>query len=543
MGRFDKFISDQTEEEPVPAGTPRITVTPAPGGGRFQEFTSGLPQPEAPKNPWANFNKPSGELKPADVTPSQQAKWSAISALVSAGHTPQRAQDIVEKSFDIGSTLTPMGAILSAADFTYHAPKAVSGERKLANTADAALDVLGAIPGVSYARRGYHALRGTPGRIGGVPEVIPAHTAPFRETRRAEPEIGGFVTPLPSEARTAGREGYRAIEQAPLVYHPNAMAEMTDVARNALPNPRIGTGVFTPEGAPNTHAMLERFGLAFPRGGARPVNAWDFDTLRQGLLSQKGVEAAAGRQATDILDTYMLRPPPGMIVRGQELLPGLEQEYLNARGNWRGYKTGGAVESAIDAARIGAAGEHSGKNLGNRQRQAFQQYIKTPEGEAKLFGATPAQLDRIEDVAAGDPWTNALRAGSNRLGGGGGIGQTGVAGIGASAGAGAGALIGGPWGAAVGAPVGAAIPSIAGGMMRGAANRRTAEQGQQVAHEIMQSTPLYRQNLAAAEARGMGPMADPRIRARDAITMALMPGMRDTGQNWVDEVYTPYQYR
>jgi hypothetical protein len=316
---------------------------------------------------------------------------------------------------------------------------------------------------------------------------------------------------------------------------------MTDVARNALPNPRFGA-VFTPEGAPNTHAMLERFGMQFPRGGQRPVNAWDFDNLRKQLLSQKGAEAAAGRQAADILDTYMLNPPRGGVLAGANLLPELRETYGAARGNWRGYKTAGAIEDAIDAARIGAAGEHSGKNLGNRTRQSFQQYVKTPAGEAKLFGATPAQLDRIEDVAAGDRVTNWFRSGSNRLGGGGGWGQTHVASMGGAGGGALGALLGGPWGAALGVPIGAAVPMVAGGAMRGAANRRTARAAQEVSEDIMRSTPLYRQRAALPM---NAPFEDARVRARDAITTAMLSSgpSRDYLKDLWEGLHVPYQNR
>jgi len=537
MGKYDL---DAPDPEPTTAGVPRILVTPATGNKyEIEPPRSGVPA-EPPKDPWANFNKPFGELKPADLSPSEQARWNVLGGASAIGMSPANAQHAADAVMGVGTTLTPMGSVLSAADTTYHAPKMFSGDRKLANAGNTVLDVLGTIPGFNYARQGYRALRSAPGHVGGVPEVIPAHTAPFRETARAEPEIGGFVTPLPSEAKTAAREGYRAIEQAPIVYHPNSMADMSDWARNALPNRNFGP-VFTPETAPNTFAMLERYSGAFPRGGPRPVNAYDFDGLRQQLLSQKGVEAAAGRQAADILDTYMLNPPKGGVLQGEGLLPALRQTYADTRGNWRGYKTGDAVVDAIDAARIGAAGEHSGKNLGNRTRQSFQKYVKTPEGEERLFGATPAQLDKIEDVTAGDAWTNALRSGSNRLGGGGGIGQTGVAGIGAGAGGGLAALMGfGPYGIATGSALGAAVPATLGGAMRQAANTRTAAAAQGVTEDIMRSTPLYRQNAAQPM---NAPIADPRIRARDAVTMALMPGVRDTGQDWIDNVYTPYDYR
>lgn len=538
MGKYAIDNLDEGAPEPAPEGVPRIVVTPERGGGKYGLDT--LDQAPAAKDPWANFNKPFGELKQSDLTPTEATRSAIVGGGSRIGMTPSNAQHAADAVMGIGTSLTPMGAVLSAADFTYHIPKAFSGEHKLANAGNAALDLLGALPGVNYARRGYHALRGTPGYVGGVPELIPAHVAPppIGRVPRTEPEVRGFVTPTGQEHREAGRAGYRAIEQAPLTYHPNAIAEATDVARNALPSPRIGTGVFTPETAPNTYAMLERFGVAFPRGGPRPVNAYDFDALRQQLLSQRGVEAAAGRQAADIIDTYMLRPPPGMITQGQHLLPALAETYRAARGNWRVYRTGDAVEDAINTARIGAASIHSGKNEGNKTRQAFRQWVATPEGEARLFGATPHQLDRIEDVAVGSPVTNALRSTSTLFGGGGGLGRLGSGSAGTGVGAALGTALGvGPW---VGGVVGAGTFMGTGALARRVADARTAREARNVVTEIRQSSPEYARRAALPE---NAPIADPRIRARDAITMALMPGARDIGQDWINEVYVPYEYR
>lgn len=538
--RFDQFTGGAAPAEEdaaaaaAPTDVPRITVTPA---NRFEPFAGGsapaFPGPKASFDQFSpeRFNKPFGELKADDPTPTERFKRAGQDAFMSMGASPYNARQLSEKYTTLGSMFTPMGSVLSAADLTHDLPRG--------NYGAAALDALGAIPGATAVRRVLP--EATFGRLASPqPTVIPAYAPPFRETRRGEPDIGGFVTPTETELRSSGRAGYRSIEQAPLVYHPNAIAEMTDWARNTLPNPRFGP-VFTPETAPNTHAMLERFGMAFPRGGPRPVHAYDFDALRQQLLSQSGVEAAAGRQAADVLDTFMLNPPQGMMVQGRDLLPALRETYGAARGDWRALKTSEGVTDAIDAARIGAAGEHSGKNLGNRTRQEFQKYVKTPAGEEKLFGATPGELNAIEDVAAGDWWTNKLRAGSNRLGGGGGWGQATTAGFGGAAGGGLAHMLGLDPASTVAMTVaGAGVPMAAGGAMRRAANARTTAAAEEVAANIRRNSPLYRERAALPENQ---PITDPRSFARDAITMALMPGARDLGTKQWNELYMPYENR
>ena len=513
-----------SEDERSPTSTTPVRPSAAPANPFVQDISPDAPAPApasaaAPGPP--QLNKPFGELKPSDESWTQWLKWKAMDALTAMGAKPHVARHLGGAGVDIAS-ITPMGAILSAADLTHDVPRG--------NIVASAFDALGALPGVSAVTR---AARHAP--TGGVPQMIPAHVPPVRETRRGEPDLGGFVTPTERELQTTGRAGYRSIEQAPIVYHPSGMADATDWARNALPNPRFGP-VFTPETAPNTHAMLERYTLNFPRGGPRAVNAYDFDGLRQQLLSQKGAEAAAGRQAADIIDTYMLNPPRGMVLQGENLLPELRETYGAARGNWRGFKTSSGVTDAIDAARIGAAGEHSGKNLGNRTRQSFQQYVKTPQGERKLFGATPQQLNAIEEVATGDRTTNVLRSTSNLLGGGGGMGQAVSGGISSGIGALVAPFVG--LSPTTGAMVGGGTSVIGGKIARGAANARTARQAEEVATGIRQSTPLYRARRAATL-----PVDDLRGTYRDMIAMALMPTIRDEGKDAWNRAFTPYANR
>jgi hypothetical protein len=535
VGLFDEFVGGEPPsaeelsrlrptEAPTDPAIPRIRVTPAPPrSNQFDQYISG---PVAEQKP-ATINRPFGELKPADPSWTEWAKSKGQDVLMALGAEPYRARHMSEGLVGIGSSLTPMGGVLSAADLSYDLPRG--------NYGHAALDALGSVPGVTAARRA----------IQGVPRVTPAFSAPFRETERGVAQPGGFVTPSADELRNTATAGYRAVEQAPLSYHPDAMGDYVRTAQTVLPSPRFGP-VFSPEKAPGVFSTLDRFERNFPSGGTRPVTAADFDTLRQQLKGlPEGIGTAngpAGRQAIDILDTYMTNPPRGALHRGtQQDLANLRETLADARGNWRALKTSEGVTDAIDTARVTTGTAHSGKNLDNRTRQEIAKFVKSPAGEAKLFGATDAELNAIENAAVGDATTNALRSWGNRLGGGGGAGQTVIAGMGATAGGTLAHMMGlGPAATAGATAIGAGIPAVAGGSLRSAANARTALAAEEVAAGIRRNSPLSRARAALPENQ---PVADPRAMYRDAITMAMIPRIKDEGKDIWDRAYVPYANR
>jgi len=536
VGLFDEFVggappsADELSrlkpaaEGPIDPTTPRIRVTPAPPrGNQFDEYISG---PVAERKP-ATINKPFGELKPADPSWTEWAKSKGQDVLMALGAEPYRARHMSEGLIGAASSLTPMGGVLSAADLSYDLPRG--------NYGHAALDALGTIPLATSVRR---ALRGAP-------EVTPAFNAPFRETERGVAQPGGFVTPSENELRNTATAGYRAVEQAPLSYHPDAMGDYVRTAQTVLPSPRFGP-VFSPEKAPGVFSTLDRFERNFPSGGTRPVTAADFDTLRQQLKGlPEGVGTAngpAGRQAIDILDTYMTNPPRGALHRGtQQDLAALRNTLDDARGNWRALKTSEGVTDAIDTATVTAGTANSGRNLDNRTRQEISKFVKSPAGEKKLFGATDAELNAIEAAAVGDRATNTMRSWGNRLGGGGGAGQTVIAGMGATTGGALAHMAGLDPALTAGATaLGAGIPAVVGGSLRNAANARTQRAAEEVAAGIRRNSPLFRERAALPENQ---PIADPRVRARDAITRAVMPPTVDSLQDRWDSLYTPYVNR
>jgi len=540
MGRFDQYITGTSPpaEEPVDQidpNTPRIRVTPAPkGDNRFDQYVSG---PVAEQKP-ATLNKPFGELKPSDPSWTEWAKSKGQDVLMALGAEPYRARHMSEGLVGIGSSLSPMGGVLSAADLSYDLPRG--------NYGHAALDALGTIPLANTVR----------GAIRGAPMIRTAETPVLEtadyargggraaEARRAweasRPPATMAPQELPQGLRDSSREAYRFSERSPLEYHPDSMNDYTSRARAYVQSPYHGNGTFSPEKAPEVYTTLQRFEEAFPRGGNRPVTATDFDTLRQQLRGLSGPNGPAGRQAVDVLDTYMLRPPQGMLTRGTSAdIADMHRSLTNARGDYRAFKTAQGVEDALEYAGVKAARANSGANTGNATRQELSKFVSSPAGERRLFGATEEERNAIVNAVVGDRGTNALRSASNLLGGGGGLGRLAAGHGGAGVGTAAGVMMGlDPMTTAALALTGGAVAPVTGAALRGAANSRTVRAAEEVAADIRRASPLYRAREAASP-----DVADPRAMYRDAITMAMIPKIKDEGKDIWDRAYVPYANR
>jgi hypothetical protein len=554
-GRKNMFDDEPSDEE---RGVPRITVRPQPSftpaqrnitpprGNMFD--AEPVPQPKSGFNAFSpqQFNRPFGELKPRSLAPSEQVQSWGQDALMAAGANPYVAGKLSRAYSDIGRAFTPMGAILSGADMPYHINKGQYGA--------AAFDAIGAIPGVTSARRAI-----PEGRMGSspMPTVRTAETpvintsdyarraqegGPAAQRRAAYEASQPNMLPavLPQGLENSARAAYRFSERSPLEYHPDAVANYVDRARAYLQSPYHGQGTFSPEKAGEAFATLERAAQAFPRGGNRPVTASDFDTLRQQLQGLPGPSGPAGHQAVNVLDTFMLRPPQGMLTRGTpQDIAALENALMQARGDWRAAKTSEGVADAVDYALIKAGRANSGQNPGNTTRQELSKFVSSPSGENRLIGATDAERAAITDAVMGDRTTNLLRSGSTLFGGGGGL-QRGLAGAG---GAGTGAYLAShfgldPWTSMAVTGTGAVAAPLAGALMRSGANARTIRAGEEVAGDIARNSPLFRAREAVSP-----PVADPTVGMRDRMTMMMMPAFHDKGIDLWNEDQVPFANR
>ena len=570
------------DDEPPPAAPrpsrPGVTYTPArrditpPRANMFdnEPGVPGVPQPRASFDSFSKeqFNRPFGEIreiKPSDRTPTENFRSVLQSGFRAAGADPYTAGHLGGGYTSIGQ-LTPFGGVLSGADFAYHAPKAVSGDKKLQNFGHAALDAVGMTPAnvlrsfipagrlgaretkmirtaetpvletADYARR---AAEGGPAaqRRAAEEARMPNTMQPSGSFRPFDRNAPALPLELPQGLKDSSQAAYRFSERSPLEYHPNAMADYVGRARAYLESPYHGQGVFSPEKAAEAFSTLERFERNFPRGGNRPITATDFDTLRQQLKDLPGASGAAGQQAVNVLDTYMMRPPQGMLTRGTpQDIADLQQSFYQGRGDWRAFKTAEGVDDAANKyAEIKAGRANSGMNAGNSVRQELSKFVASPGGENRLYGATEDERRNIIGAVMGDRTTNMERSASNVLGGGGGL-QRGLSGAG---GAGVGAYLAShfgldPWMALAASSAGAVAAPTAGALLRGSANARTTRAANEVVGDIARNSPLYRAREAVSP-----PVADPRQFYRDAVTTALIPSIRDEGADVWDRSFVP----
>jgi hypothetical protein len=538
MGRLDTLFDEEVNGPPPVqvAPVPYTNTTPTPPAfspDMFNEDVGGPPR--APPTPmprlyvgrapaatpdqapdWSHYNQPTGSAQVADPSITERVKSYGQDVLMGLGADPYNARKLSEGVVDVGG-FTPMGSVLAAGDAGYNATRGNYGR--------AAIDAAGVIPGAMMVRRGVQAARG------GLPMIRMADTP----TRTVDQATGAVNDELLNSSRAA----YGRIANAPIEYHPNAIANYAHIANYYLqqPSPR---GVFSPESAPGVFSLLNRASNVNYANGIRPS---DFDTLRQQLRAfDSGPDSAAGQRAAAILENYMHTPPPGAITR---MVPGamdtLRQDMAIARGDWRAGKTAETVERTIDRSGTKSGGAHSGLNVGNTTRQDLGALADPPIGGTdKIFGATYPERQALRAVSQGDAVTNRLRYLSNRMGGGGGFTGTFGGGI---AGHTVNSLLG-SWGVdpitatAVGAGVGYLTPKV-GEAFRQASNERTVRAAQDVVDLIRRNSPLYR----AREAVSGPPIVDPRAMTRDAVAYAMIPQLaRQAGNAW-DTAHIPYDNR
>jgi len=556
------------DDEPDEPNVPRVTVrpqsfTPAqrditpPRANMFDEAP--VPQPRGHFDSFSpqQFNRVRGEMKPYQRSPSEQVQSWTQDVLMGAGAQPYQAGHLARGFNNIARTLTPMGGILSGADMPYHVGRGEYGA--------AAFDALGATPAATIARR----------MRGGTPEVVPAHVPPpwLRDEpklpgmpRRSlppqsvsgppDPASLGFVTP--SNLELSGRRGsmsgahgtptqgtaqsgYDAINASPVRYHPNSGHDISALAQQHLARQ---PGGFTRQKAPEVYDTLEQFAQRAAAEG-RLLTPGDLDTLRQSLRGLEGPNGPAGNHVVNMLDTWMTSRNPRInnrIVQGTpDDLAAMRTNFQQARGDYRAGETSRTVEDAIDRADTRAGATYSGQNAGNATRQNLAAFSNSQAGRDRIFGATQGEREAIWRASQGTPVGNVERTVSNMLAGGGGAGTAVVnTGLGGAGAAGAHMLGMDPVSSLmIGGGVGFGGLGLGRGMRR-SANERIVNAAEDAATGIRQNSPEYARRAALPENMTV---ADPRIVARDRLTMMLMPTIKDTGTDAWNQSFIPFENR
>lgn len=326
-----------------------------------------------------------------------------------------------------------------------------------------------------------------------------------------------LATPTEAELKASGSARFNAARAAGVDVTgdtvANAMAaKKADLLRQGF--------LDTPELAPGTHGIIDRY--TSPTPGAFAT----FDDLQAarrafGNLARNyrnPTDAAAARQAQRAVDDMVgtlgpndLRGAPGVN------LDDYAQVIRDARGDYAAAQRANQLTGALDRATTGGieraqqntASANSGANLDNSLRQQLKSLRRN---KSAVAGLSDDEIAAIDKVIEGGPVTNFARYWGNFFGGGGGIGQSGLATGGATLGA---LLSGGNPAASV---IGGLAPAAIGKSMKGLENRLSLRAANAAADLMRRRSPLYRQMLA-----GQQPFD-----GNAAVLQSLMPGLLAT---------------
>jgi hypothetical protein len=244
-----------------------------------------------------------------------------------------------------------------------------------------------------------------------------------------------------------------------------------------------------PKPTPPAPTTIEDLHLLRKNLGTKAQETKDFKPTEQ---------AVAAGKARRVLDEYLGSVPKEDLAYSKT---GSADEAVNAlkeaNANWRAQSGAQTVGNLIGNAIEDNNAANSAMNLGNRLRQTFKPLLKNDAARLKGMGHGDDVIDAVRTVTKGDPLTNALRYGSNVLGGGGGIAGT-IIGHGIASGAGGAA--GYQEGGLPGMIGGTLLGMVPGQALRVMANRRTLAAAQRVQDALLEKAPANANVLAANRA-------------------------------------------
>lgn len=231
--------------------------------------------------------------------------------------------------------------------------------------------------------------------------------------RAASPKVPTVRTPTIPELKAASEAAYKSPEVVGLEIKPGTMKEYSDKAQVALNQEGFDDIV-----APKTFALLQRV-QNFPPSST--VTGQNINSLRKTLGKLAGstdpTERAAASFAIDHLDDFIPKIAPVDILKGDAAAAAAKLE--EARGNWSAAKQSEKLDKKIAKAEMQADVANSGMNVENRIRT---QMGKVAIDEREARGLTSAEVAEAKKIAEGTKVQNTMRAASNMLGGGGGLG-------------------------------------------------------------------------------------------------------------------------
>jgi len=222
--------------------------------------------------------------------------------------------------------------------------------------------------------------------------------------------------------RGSAQQGYDRIANSPVSYVPEAADDIFRMATRHITQPAINgrAAGYSAQKAPEVHDTLAQWRAYIQQRGT-PITPQDLDTLRQSLRGLPDANGPAGEHAVTILDRYMVMAPPSRRASGTaQDVADMRDNFVQARGDYRGGETSRAVEERIDRAGTRQGATYSGLNE-NATRGEMAGLVSDQGRASRIPGATDEEATAIWQASQGTKEGNAKRAVSNMLGGGGGM--------------------------------------------------------------------------------------------------------------------------
>jgi hypothetical protein len=456
MGTYDKYLTADPKTEPSPASA----AAPQAPTGTYDKYLTAQPdlsiEPAAVPQPIYR-----GAVLPFTRYSDDSVRFDPFgSGLVGNVVTGYRnAADMFHRAasgenIDPGDPAT-MGAVLNAA--------AIAG------------------PVNPYIRSGDRAI---PGVVGNRVDM-----------RRA-------VTPTAEELSRVGGRQIEDVRNLPVRYNPESIRDLGTIMEQDL----VDKGVF-PEDASALYQTVRRMQAPVPEGAMfTPSN---LISLRKNIANKFGVptenQAGVG-VAHQRLNEFIENPPQSAILAGPAAAEELGRQYAIGRANSAAGFRGAELNDIREAANLSRSAANSGQNFDNAIRQRVKSMALDEE---RTRGFTDPEVSQLKDIVYGAPGTNAMRAGGNILGGGGGLGAN-IAGMAAG---GISHLFGFGPGATMAA---ASTAPVIGGLLKRSAAQRTAGALDELNQATRQRSPLFQEQLAGQD---LVPDSTP---GRAAVAQALM---------------------
>lgn len=313
-------------------------------------------------------------------------------------------------------------------------------------------------------------------------KIIPGAAKAFQAERP--------VVPTTKELAEAGGADIKAARGSGLDVTASSVADYSRKVQQEL----FDGGVH-PVDAPGTFTKLKALEDAPPDA---IFTASNLQSLRESLQAtaqnfnpQAAKDQLAASRAIKAIDQFLPTIAEKDVLAGNPATTAALSE--RGRGDYAAAMRSNDLTGTLDRATTGilersegrAQAANSGRNLDNTIRSKVEALLEKPKEVSGFSDAEIAALEKVRDGGAG---RNTARYIGNLLGGGGGVGQSGMAAIGAG--------LGGTAGGIPGAVIGGVVPAVVGAGSKAIANALARRDLRGVDELVRTRSPLYEERAA-----------------------------------------------